>query len=260
MTKTSTVVWSLIGAVIFVLGILGLIYGPGVYRQGKALVGPIVDIAQSEERLTELNDEIPFDKPSDGTIREDRFTVFLDIRRDLLPRYLEWQAIERQLEDGDPEDWEAGVEILQAIQGVMTMQIETLRNHGMSPAEFIWIEDATYVSWAENVTDVIEGSAISDNLRETTAADLQALEDLEGRYGSSRTTREFAAVLDGRLHSLDDPVAPIVEGVPDANSMLFWEHRDEIVELDLARFSELHDIIRGNNNVNINIEGHSEED
>jgi len=255
MTKTSTVVWSLIGTVVAVLGILGLIYGPGMYRQGKALVGPIVDIAQSEERLTALNDEIPFAEPAHGAISDERFTVFLDIRRDLLPRYLEWQAIERQLEQGDPEDWETGMEVLKAIQGVMAMQIETLRIHAMSPAEFIWIENSTYISWAEEVQDVIEGSAVTEKLRETTVSDRQALADLERRYGSSRTTKEFATVLDARLESLENPGAPMVEGVPEANSTLFWAHRDEIVELDLARFSELHDIIRGNNNVNIDIHG-----
>ena len=260
MTKTSTVVWSLIGTVIAVLGILGLIYGPGMYRQGKAFVGPIVDIAQSEERLKALNDEISFEGPADGIISDERFTVFLGIRRDLLPRYLEWQAIERQLEQGDPEDWEAGMEILKAIQGVMTMQIETLRNHGMSPAEFIWIEDSIYVSWAENVADVIEGTAIIEKLRETTVSDQQTLIDLQRRYGSSRTTKEFAAVLDARLESLDNPAAPMIDGVPEANCALFWDHRNEIIELDLARFSELHDIIRGNNNVNINIEGHADDD
>jgi hypothetical protein len=260
MTKTSTIVWSLIGTVIAVLGILGLIYGPGMYRQGKALVGPIVDIAQSEERLTAMNDEIPFDEPADGIVSSDRFVVFLDIRRDLLPRYLEWQAMERKLEKGDPEDWESGMEILKAIQEVMTMQMESLRNHGMSPAEFIWLEDSTYVSWAENVADVIEGGAVAEKLRETTVSDQQVLADLERRYGSSRATREFAQVLDTRLETLENPGAPTVEGVPMPNSTLFWDHRDEIVELDLAKFSELHDIIRGNNNVNIQIDGHAGED
>ncbi len=258
MAKTSTVVWSLIGTVIAVLAILGLIYGPGMVRQGKALVGPIFDIAQSEERLQALNDEIPFDEPADGMISIERFTVFLDIRRDLLPRYLEWQAIERQLEAGDPEDWETGIEVLKAIQSVMTMQIETLRTHGMSPAEFIWIEDSTYLGWADGAADVIEGSATTEKLRATTVSDQQTLADLERRHGSSRTTREFAAVLEARLETLDNPGPPMIEGVPDANCTLFWDHRNEIVELDFARFSELHDILRGNNNINIDPGGDDE--
>lgn len=255
MSKNSTVVWSLIGTVVAVLGILGLIYGPGMYRQGKALVGPIVDIAQSEERLTALNDEIPFHQPPDGVISEERFSVFLGIRRDLLPRYLEWQAIERELEKGDPEDWGTAMEVLDAIRDVMAMQIETLRNHGMSPAEFIWIEDSTYVNWAEKIDEMIEASAITERIRETTVSDLDELTDLQRRYGESRATREFAARLEARLESLDNVDAPPLDGVPDENASLFWTNRQEIVELDLVRFSELHDIIRGNNTVNIKIEG-----
>ncbi len=60
MTRTSTVVWSLIGLVVVILGILGAVYGPEMYREGKAIVGPIVDIAQSEDRLAALNTEMPF--------------------------------------------------------------------------------------------------------------------------------------------------------------------------------------------------------
>jgi len=258
MSRTSTVVWSVIGVVVAILLALGLVYGPDLYTRGKALVGPLVDIARSEERLADLNMEIPFDESPDGTISADRFEVFLEIRRDLLPRYLEWQAIERQLEQHDQENWEGAMGVLEAIRAVMTMQIETLRAHGMSPAEFIWIEDLAYVTWAERVEDLIRGNAVTESLRETTAADLETLADLEGRYGASRATREFAAGLTSRLDSLDNPGAPMVEGVSDWNSSLFWAHRQDLVELDLAKFSELHDILRGNNNVKINIDGNEE--
>ena len=254
MTRTSTVVWSLIGTVIAVLGILGLIYGPGMYRQGKAIIGPIVDIAQSEERLTALNTEIPFDESADGNVGEDRFSIFLDIRRELLPRYLEWQSIERQLEKQGQEDWGSAMEVLVAIQGVMTLQIETLQAHGMSPAEFVWIEDLAYVTWAERVEDAIETSAVTETLRETTVADIKFLAELERRYGSSRATGEFAVLLDQRLQSLDNPGPPTVEGVSDATSSLFWVHREELDDLDLAAYSELHGVLRGNE-VNIKIDG-----
>jgi len=254
MTRTSTIIWSLIGMVILVLGILGLIYGPGMYARGKAFVGPIVDIAQSEERLSTLNAEMPFDESEDGTVGEDRFSVFLDIRRDLLPRYLEWQAIERQLEEHGQEDWGSAMEVLKAIQGVMTMQIETLQTHGMSPAEFIWIEDLAYVIWAGKAEELIETSAVTEKVRETTVADMEALAGLEGRFGSSRTTKEFTALLERRLQSLDNPDPPTVEGVSYATSALFWEHREELADLDLAAYSELHGVLRGND-VNIKIDG-----
>lgn len=253
MARTSTVVWSLIGAVVAILGTLGLIYGPTLYRQGKALVGPIVDIAQSEGRLKALNEEMPFEEPTDGTVDADRFAVFLDVRRDLLPRYLEWQAIERELEDGGQEDWESAMEVLSAVQGVITMQVDVLRTHRMSPAEFVWIEDLAYRDWADEVEDVIESGAVAEKLRETTVADLEALAAIEARVGPSRTGREFAALLERRLDSLDNPSPPVVEGISESNSLLFWEHRQQLMDLDLAAYSELHEILRGND-VNIKIE------
>lgn len=254
MSRTSTVVWSVIGAVIAILGTLGLIYGPPLYREGKALVGPIVDIAQSEKRLKALNEEIPFDEPADGAVDADRFAVFLDVRRDLLPRYLEWQSIERELDRGGEEDWESAKEVLSAVQGVITMQIDVLRKHQMPPAEFIWIEDLAYRDWADKVDEVVERNAVTEEVRQITTADLEALAALESRFGSSRASREFAALLDERLAALDAPAPPMVEGLPESTSRLFWEHRQELIDLDLAAYSELHEFLRGRNDVNINIE------
>lgn len=258
MSRTSNVVWSVIGVVVAILLALGLVYGPDLYTRGKALVGPLVDIAQSEERLTDLNIQMPFVEPADGTVDGGRFSVFLDIRRDLLPRYLEWQAIERELEHNGQEDWEDAMEVLAAVRGVMTMQIETLQKHGMSPAEFIWIEDLAYVTWVDRVKEAIQAGAVTEALRKTTAADKEALAALEGRFGSSRTTREFAALLDQRLQSLDNPSSPPVEGMSEATSSLFWEHRGDLSELDLASFSALHKILRGKNNVDIKIDNEEE--
>lgn len=258
MSRTSTVVWSVIGVVVAILLALGLVYGPDLYNRGKAFVGPIVDIARSEDRLADLNTQMPFVEPADGTVDDGRFSVFLEIRRDLLPRYLEWQVVERQLEQHGQEDWDSAMEMLESIQDVMTMQIEILRKHGMSPAEFIWIEDLAYVTWMDQVEDAIETSTVTETLRETTVADMGALAAMEDRFGSSRTTKEFALLLDQRLRSLDNPSSPTVEGMAEETVALFWEHRQELLELDLAKYSELHDILRGNNNGGITIDGNEE--
>jgi hypothetical protein len=124
----------------------------------------------------------------------------------------------------------------------------------MSPAEFIWIEDLVYRNWIDRVEVAIETSAVTKTLRETTEADTQALAALEARFGPSRATHEFAARLNQRLESLDHPSPPILDDVPEANASLFWEHREELVALDLAAYSELHDFLRGGNDVIVNIE------
>lgn len=259
MTRTSTVVWSLIALVVAILAVLGAVYGPTMIRQGRALVGPIVDIAQSEERLAELNTEMPFEEPSDGAVPADRLAVFIEIRRNLLPQYKQWQDIERELERNGEEDWESAVEVLTAIQSVMGVQIETLRNHGMSPAEFVWIEDLVYRTWADGAEDAVSTSAANEALRETTEADKETLAELERRYGRSKSMTEFAAHLDRRLNSLEHPEPPVVDGVSPETSALLWAHREELRSLDLAAYSELHGILRGGNDVNIEIHGEDEQ-
>jgi len=260
MSRTSNVIWSLIALVAAILAVLGAVYGPRMYREGKALVGPIVDIAQSEDRLASLNADMPFVEPADGQVGEDRLRVFLNIRRDLLPQYKQWQDIERQLEKHGQEDWESAMEVLTAIQSVMAVQIATLEEHDMSPAEFVWIEDLAYETWLEQVEEQISTSVADELLRGTTEGDKARLDDLESRYGSSRATREFSTHLDQRLQTLDHPEAPVVDGVPQATSNLLWDHREELEGLHLAQYSELHGILRGNNNVSINIDGEGEDD
>ena len=44
----------------------------------------------------------------------------------------------------------------------------------------------------------------------------------------------------------------------EATSALFWEHRQELIELDFAKYSELHNILRGNNNVEVKINSNEE--
>ncbi|HSN53746.1 MAG TPA: hypothetical protein VLT32_03700, partial [Candidatus Sulfomarinibacteraceae bacterium] len=106
MARTSTVIVSLLLAVLVVLGVLGLIYGPGLYREGKALVGPIVELSQVEDQLAALDAGMPFTPPDDMVVPEDRFRVFLDIRRELLPRYTAWQELESRVESSGEEDWQ----------------------------------------------------------------------------------------------------------------------------------------------------------
>jgi hypothetical protein len=255
MSRTSAVVWSLIGAVAVIVGILGAVYGPNLYREGKALVGPIVEMSRSEERLAELNVKLPFVEPADGDVAEERFLVFLAIRRELLPRYRQWKDVARQLERNGSEDWEAAKGALDVVQQVMNAQVETLRAHAMSPAEFNWIEDLTYGTWMTGVHDAIGRSAVSESLRQTTAGDLEVLAELVRRYGPSESSRRFATHLKGRLDTLDNPEPPSVDGVSERCSAIFWEHRDELVELDLAGYAELHRAIRGAGDVNIRIDG-----
>ena len=255
MSKTSNVVWSLVGLVLAIVFVLGLIYGPGLYRGGKALVEPIVNIAQAENSLAELNAELPFTPPDEVEVAADRFQVFLGVRRALLPRYQEWQDMERALKKDNQEDWNAAMEVLAAVEEVMKLQVDTLRSHGMSPAEFIWIEDLAYLTWLPYAEEAVRGGAEVEALRNAASEDLGVLEELERAHGSSAATRAFGDHLRARLDGLGADPAPVVEGVPPEAGELFWSHRDELEELDLDSYTELHSYIRGADNVEIKIDG-----
>ncbi len=254
MSRASNVIWSLIGLVVAIIGILGAVYGPDLYRKGKGLVAPIMEISRAEDTLDELNTELPFTVPDDGLVPIDRFTVFLEIRRTLLPRYQEWQHMERELEKSTQEDWSTAMDVLAAVQEVMSLQVETLRTHGMSPAEFVWIEDRIYLTWLPHVADAVRAGAAKDALRDATTEDLEILAELERQHGTSAASLSFGNHLRQRLDGLGLSNAPEVEGVSAATSDLFWDNRHELDDLDLTSYSELHKFIRGGDNVEINID------
>lgn len=254
MSRASNVIWSLIGLVVAIIGILGAVYGPDLYRKGKGLVAPIMEISRAEDTLAELNAELPFNVPDEGVVPEDRFLVFLDIRRALLPRYQEWQHMERELEKGTQEDWNTAMDVLAAVQDVMSLQVETLRTHGMSPSEFVWIEDQIYLTWLPHVADAVRAGASKDALRDVTTEDLEVLAELERQHGTSAASLAFGNRLRQRLDELGVSNAPEVEGVAAATSELLWNHRHELDDLDLASYSELHKFLRGADHVEIDID------
>jgi len=254
MSRASNVIWSLIGVVVAIIGILGAVYGPDLYRKGKGLVAPIVEISRAEESLAELNADLPFSEPDDGVVPEDRLAVFLEIRRTLLPRYQEWQHMERELEKGTQEDWDTAMGVLAAIQEVMSLQMETLSTHEMSPAEFVWIEDQIYLTWLPHVEDAVRAVAARDALRDATTEDLEVLAELERQHGTSAASLSFGNRLRQRLEELGSSNAPKVEGVAEATSELFWVHRHDLDNLNLASYSELHKFLRGAENVDIKID------
>lgn len=253
MSKTANVIWSVVGLVVLIVGVLAVVYGPDLYRHGKALVGPIVDIAQAENEMAALNDEFAFTPPEDRIVPADRFEVFLEIRRSLLPQYRDWQDLERKLERQNQENWQDAMEALSAVQSIMNLQLETLRSFGMSPAEFVWIEDLVYLEWMDHVDDGTARSGTRGALVRTTTDDLDLLAELESRFGSSPATRRFAEHLNERLTELGTVSPPVVEGVPAEDSALFWNHHEELAELDLASYSELHSFIRGADDVEIKV-------
>jgi len=257
MTRTGATVWTILGIIAAILTMLGLIYGPELYRKGESIVAPIIQLTKSEDAIKELNAELPFSPPEDGLAGEDRLLVFLEVRRQLIPHYEEWQAVEKQIERSGQEDFEAAGQALGKLTEVFDAQVDTLRALGMSAVEFRWYEFEVYDGWLDQVEAAeLSGTALASTseIREMTSEDLQFVDQLRSRHGSSAALTAVRQRLADRLAGVDNPAAPEFDGIALENSMLYWQHREAIAELKLNQYQSMHTRLReGSKGVNIKI-------
>lgn len=229
------------GLVLLAIGTAAAIFGPRLYREGRAMVAPIAAMARAEDQLQSLNEDFPYQPPADGLVPEDRLEAFLAIRRDLKPRYESWGELVRRVErDGD--SWQAAKEVLEATSEILTAQIATLRSHEMSQKEFQALEFAVYDDWLRHLPGGVDASADGE-LLDLTRADLRFVRELADRHGSSPALARIEERLQTRQDALTSPGVPRPPDVPEANARLFWTHREVISELDLQN-NELHSVLR----------------
>jgi hypothetical protein len=256
MARTGTTIWLVLGIGVAILLVLGLIYGPDLYRKGESIVAPIMELTKSEEAIEALNADLPFTEPEDGLATEERLTAVLEIRRQLKPHYEEWMAVQRQIERRGQEDFEAAGAVLDKVSDLYNTQIDVLRANEMSQNEFRWYETSVYDEWLTAVEAAEWSSAqlaAASEIREMTEADLAFVDELRSRHGTSKALDTVQERLNERMAALDDPPAPELEGVPAGNSELYWRHREAIAELTLAEHDEMHRRLRLEKNPGVNI-------
>jgi hypothetical protein len=244
--------------VVLVLGVIvivaAVVVGPTLFREGRAVVAPVVDMARSEEALAALDKEFPFSRPEgDAEVTEERLLAFLGVRRELKPMYVTWQEAIRAVEREHRESWAGAKQALTSTRDVITGQIGALRSARMSPAEFRWLEELVYGTWSEALGDDAE-RARQHAIRKLTDQDLEFLAEIERRHGSSPALRAMRARLQERQSAVPDAVPFSVPGLTSATQQLLWQYRDQIVELDLAGF-ELHGTLDRRGGTTIQFDG-----
>lgn len=245
---------ALLIAAVVVIG-LAVVVGPTVYREGRAVAGPVVEMAKTEDKLESLDSEFRFTPPSDtAQLTEERLQEFLAVRRELQPLYVSWRDAVATIEREHGESWLGAKQTLTATRDVMTGQIVALRNAGMSPAEFQWLEDLVYQRWRPAQGDAILRSR-QQVIRHITEEDLDFVAGLERRHGSSPALSELRRRLDQRLAATADAGPVSTAGISPATQELLWQYRDEIDELDLAGH-ELHSILNRSGGAAISIGDH----
>jgi hypothetical protein len=256
MARASNVIWSVLVAFLLLLGLTAAVFGPRLYREGKALIAPIAELAGSERAMKALDEEFLFEPPDDGVVGEPRLLVFLEVWHDLRARYGEWQELVDELEGRHTQSWQEAKDVLAATRDVHRTQRETLREHGMSPTELVWIEDAV-LSWWRQVEPQLadeDRPVIVAELRRVSEKDLRFVAELERHHGASPALEAMERHLEERLASLDTSAPPRVAEVPEANQELFWRHRDEIAFIEKLTHNPLHKMIREPGGVQIQIE------
>jgi hypothetical protein len=256
VARTSNVIWTVVVVLLLLFGLVAAVFGPRLYREGKALLGPIAELATSEKAMKALDEEFPFQPPDDGIVDEGRFLVFLGVWGELQPAYARWQDLVGELEGRRTQSWQEAKDALAATRDVHRAQHEALRAHGMSPTELVWIEDAA-LAWWRQVEPLIESEdrpAIVQHLREAREEDLRVVANLERRYGASPALEAMGRHLEERLAALDVSVAPEVDGVPEANQGLFWRYRQKIASIAGASRNPLHEMIREPGGIRIEVQ------
>lgn len=245
--SASSIVLTIIAALVALLGMATAVFGPTLYREGRALVGPIASLATAQGAFGELNQEFPFEPPGDGIVREDRLLVFLELWEELHGHYVRWQELADATEGSRDRSWEEAKEVLGATEDVHRQQLQALRSHRMSPTELLWLEDLVFYQWWQRVERELEESqrpTIARELRRTGTADLEFVESLEVRHGPSPALASVKRRLEDRLASLSEPERPEVADVPRENQNLFWQQRERIAAIGLPVRYPLHDIVR----------------
>ena len=239
--SAASVTWTIVGAVAAILLALAAAFGPHLYREGRQMVGPIVDLSKSEEELAALDRELAFAPPADGRIADDRLEAFLAVRHDLLPCYQRWTETTKRVEQNKGDSWQAAKEVLGVTREVFTAQNTALQSHRMSPAEFRWLEEQVYDGWLDRQTALTAADA-DRRLRQATEEDLRYVVELQARHGNSPALEKLARRLDERLRALPPAAQAAADEGP--NGQLLRLHHDDIAALRLAEFSELHTRLR----------------
>jgi hypothetical protein len=246
--RTSSIVVSILVVLGVSFGFLAVVVCPRLYREGEALLAPIVELAGAEEAVGELNRELGFAPPADGLVEEQRLLVYLDTWKDLQADYQKWQDLVGHMEGRRQQSWSEAKQALAATRDLHRAQLDILRSRGMSPAELIWLDDVVLAGWWQRLGRLRSGTdpdGSSGSLRRSAEEDLRFVSDLERRHGDSPALEAIRERLRTRLEALGATAMPELPDLPLANQRLFWQQHDRIAEIgDPSRYP-LHALLRG---------------
>lgn len=197
--------------VVVTLGVAAIVFGGLWWAKGKA-----EEITANEAQIQELKKKanaVPFTRPADGVVREDRLQAFLDIRKRLYAVYEahkdEMEAIHRK-KDAGLRDMTRTLGVANEIRRT---QAQALADVGMSEEEYQFMVEQVYKTlWASEAPR--DGKTILDTAG---AEDAKARDEFEKSFREGRARQRAET---GQAAGPPD--------VPPANMALFRKHEADI--------------------------------
>jgi len=235
MTKGTKVALGCLGAGCLAVagGAAVLVFGLGVgahWLKGKAQ--GFVGQEQKIEALKEQANRVPFTRPADGTVTEDRLLKFLDVRKRVYSVYEkhrpEFEAMKNK-KDADLSDLQAAFGVLGEARLAVAQAIADV---GMSEAEYQFMVQAVYQSaWAAEI-EKSSGKPPSEAMGEMMRQAQEAM-----KKGVEAARKEGVPgvkdIPDDAVETADEQMAKAKESMksldaPRANIELFRKHEAEI--------------------------------
>ena len=235
------------------MAVAAAVFGGLWWAKGKA-----EHFTANETRIDDLKKKanaVPFTRPADGLIREDRLVKFLEVRKRIFDVYIahkdEMDAMSKKKE-GDFNDLRQGLGIYNEVR---LAQAQALADVGMSQEEYGFLVEQVYKTMmASVVAQESGGKSVSqvagetyDAVVQTMEQSRQAAEKLKQEQGGSNLTPEQRKLLEqtqeaarNGVEGLDKSIAEAKEhraearqkarelDVPPANIALFRKYEPEI--------------------------------
>jgi hypothetical protein len=227
--------------------VAGLVVGTAVFGGLWWAKGKVDQLAGNEKRIEELKkkaDAVPFHRPADGVLREDRLQKFLEIRKRVYAVYetnkdvIEAMGKKKQ---GDLSDVTRGIGI---VNDVRVAQAQAQADVGMSQDEYRFMVEQVYKTlWASEVAKSTGGKSVSDaagQMYDQAAQEMEKAKTAAASPGAADLTPEQREEAKHNAEELDKAIADARKqgaearsnakqmDVPPANIALFRKYEADI--------------------------------
>ena len=232
-----------IAVVVVGMGVAAAVFGGLWWAKGKA-----EQFTANESRIDDLKKKanaVPFTRPADGVLREDRLVKFLDIRKRVYAVYEQNKDVIEAMgkkKQGDFSDVTRGLGI---VNDVRTAQAQALADVGMSEDEYRFMVEQVYKTlWASEVAKQTGGKSVSQAAGEAYDKAAQEMEKAKAGAaaapGDASLTPEQREMAKKNAEDLEKGIADAKKqgrearenaremDVPPANIALFQKYEGDI--------------------------------